>query len=173
MAQVTSGASSTPSPPGTRRGRLLKSAAGFRMTHIPYAGAGPAVIALLGGHVDAISSGPASVVQHIRAGRLRALAHWGDAPLATLPGVPSLKERGYNVQFAQWSALFVPASTPDPIIEKLRTTLRKLMNDPTLQQTILTAGSPVEYLDAPQFAAYWKADAQAMTQAVKRIGKLE
>ena len=63
---------------------MLKSAAGFRMIHIPYAGAGPAVIALLGGHVDAISSGPASVVQHIRAGRLRALAHWGDAPLVDI-----------------------------------------------------------------------------------------
>jgi tripartite-type tricarboxylate transporter receptor subunit TctC len=152
---------------------MLKSAAGFRMTHIPYAGAGPAVIALLGGHVDAISSGPASVVQHIRAGRLRALAHWGDAPLATLPGVPSLKERGYNVQFAQWSALFAPAATPEPVIEKLRATLRKLSSDPAFQQTILNAGSPIEYMDAPQFAAYWKTDAQVMTEAVKRIGKLE
>jgi tripartite-type tricarboxylate transporter receptor subunit TctC len=152
---------------------MLKSAAGFRMIHIPYAGAGPAVIALLGGHVDAISSGPASVVQHIRAGRLRALAHWGDAPLATLPGVPSLKERGYNVQFAQWSALFAPASTPDPIIEKLRATLRKLTSDPALQQTIMNAGSPIEYMDAPQFAQYWKTDAQVMTEAVRRIGKLE
>ncbi len=152
---------------------MLKSAAGFRMVHIPYAGAGPAVIALLGGHVDAISSGPASVVQHIRAGRLRALAHWGDAPLVTLPGVPSLKERGYNVQFAQWSAVFAPASTPDPVIEKLRATLRKLLSDPALQQTILNAGSPIEYMDAPQFAAYWKTDAQMMTEAVKRIGKLE
>ena len=152
---------------------MLKTAAGFRMTHIPYSGAGPAVIALLGGHVDAISSGPASVVQHIRAGRLRALAHWGDSPLATLPGVPSLKERGYNVQFAQWSALFAPASTPEPIIDKLRATLRKVLNDPALQQTILNAGSPIEYLDAPQFAAYWKSDGQAMTEAVKRIGKLE
>ena len=152
---------------------MLKAAAGFRMTHIPYAGAGPAVIALLGGHVDAISSGPASVVQQIRAGRLRALAHWGDSPLATLPGVPSLKERGYNVQFAQWSALFAPASTPEPIIDKLRATLRKVLNDPALQQTILNAGSPIEYMDAPQFAAYWKSDGQAMTDAVKRIGKLE
>ena len=152
---------------------MLKTAAGFRMTHIPYSGAGPAVIALLGGHVDAISSGPASVVQHIRAGRLRALAHWGDSPLATLPGVPSLKERGYNVQFAQWSALFAPASTPEPIIDKLRATLRKVLNDPALQQTILNAGSPIEYMDAPQFAAYWKSDGQAMTEAVKRIGKLE
>ncbi|MEP6608422.1 MAG: hypothetical protein ABJA83_07055 [Burkholderiaceae bacterium] len=47
------------------------------------------------------------------------------------------------------------------------------MSDPTLQQTILNAGSPVEYMDAPQLAAYWKADALAMTEAVKRIGKLE
>lgn len=152
---------------------MLKSAAGFRMTHIPYSGAGPAVIALLGGHVDAISSGPASVAQHIRAGRLRALAHWGDKPLATLPDVPSLKERGYNVQFAQWSALFAPAATPEPIVEKLRATVRKVVSDPALQQTILNAGSPIEYLDAPQFAAYWKTDAQTMTEAVKRIGKVE
>ena len=152
---------------------MLKSAAGFRMTHIPYSGAGPAVIALLGGHVDAISSGPASVAQHIRAGRLRALAHWGDKPLATLPDVPSLKERGYNVQFAQWSALFAPASTPEPIVEKLRATVRKVVSDPALQQTILSAGSPIEYLDAPQFATYWKTDAQTMTEAVKRIGKVE
>ena len=152
---------------------MLKSAAGFRMTHIPYAGAGPAVIALLGGHVDALSSGPASVVQHIRAGRLRALAHWGDKPLTTLPDVPSLKERGYNVQFAQWSALFAPAATPEPIVERLRATVRKVVSDPTVQQTILNAGSPIEYLDAPQFAAYWKTDAQTMTEAVKRIGKVE
>lgn len=152
---------------------MLKAAADFRMVHIPYAGAGPAVTALLGGHVDAISSGPASVVQHIRAGKLRALAHWGDAALVTLPGVPSLKERGYNVQFAQWSALFVPAATPDPIVERLRATVRKLASDPAVQQTILNAGSPIEYLDAPQFASYWRSDAQTMADAVKRIGKLE
>ena len=92
---------------------MLKAQAGFRMTHIPFTGAGPAVIALLGGQVDAIASGPATVVQQIKAGKLRALAHWGDRPLAALPGVPSLKELGYPVQFAQWSALFVPAGTPD------------------------------------------------------------
>src|SRR4030095_8553397 len=57
---------------------LLKNAAGFRMTHIPFTGAGPAIAALLGGQVDALASGPATVVQHIKAGRVRALAHWGD-----------------------------------------------------------------------------------------------
>ena len=76
---------------------MLKSAAGLRMTHIPYTGAGPAVLALLGGQVDAVASGPSTVVQQIKAGKLRALAHWGERPLAALPDVPSLKEAGYPV----------------------------------------------------------------------------
>ena len=62
---------------------MLKNAANFRMTHIPFTGAGPAVTALLGGQVDALASGPASIVQHVKAGKLRALAHWGEAPLAS------------------------------------------------------------------------------------------
>ena len=97
---------------------MLKAEAGFRMTHIPFTGAGPAVVALLGGQVDAVASGPATVVQQINAGKLRALAHWGDRPLAALPGVPSLKQLGYPAQFAQWSALFVPAGTPDDIVRE-------------------------------------------------------
>ena len=75
---------------------MLKAAAGFRMTHIPYTGAGPAVVALLGGQVDAVASGPSTVVQQIKAGKLRALAHWGDQPLAALPDVPSLEQAGYR-----------------------------------------------------------------------------
>jgi len=152
---------------------MLKSQADFRMTHIPFTGAGPAVIALLGGQVDAIASGPATVVQQINAGKLRALAHWGDRPLAALPGVPSLKELGYKAQFAQWSALFVPAATPDEIVQKLRAAAQKVAADPVVQQTITRAGSPVDYLDAPAFQTYWDRDAAVMTEAVHRIGKVE
>ena len=100
------------------------------MTHIPYTGAGPAVLALLGGQVDAIASGPSTVAQQIKAGKLRALAHWGDKPLQSLPEVPSLKQAGYGASFAQWSALFVPAGTPDDIVQKLRAAARKAANDP-------------------------------------------
>jgi len=152
---------------------MLKSAADFRMTHIPFTGAGPAVTALLGGQVDAIASGPATVVQHIKAGKLRPLAHWGDKPLMSLPEVPSLKQSGYPVQFAQWSALFVPAGTPDDIVWRLRTAARKAAADAQVQQTIATAGSPLAYLDAPDFQAYWDADAGVMVEAVRRIGKIE
>jgi tripartite-type tricarboxylate transporter receptor subunit TctC len=152
---------------------MLKAAAGFRMTHIPYTGAGPAVIALLAGQVDAVASGPSTVVQHIKAGKLRALAHWGDRPLVALPEVPSLKQLGYAAQFAQWSALFVPSGTPDAVIARLRDAARKAANDPVVLQTIVRAGSPIAYLDAPEFQAYWEHDAAAMTQAVRLIGKVE
>ena len=152
---------------------MLKSVAGFRMTHIPYTGAGPAITALLAGQVDAIASGPSTVVQQIQAGRLRALAHWGDAPLASLPGVPSLAQAGYPVRFAQWSGLFVAAKTPDAIVQRLRAASAKVAADPVVRQVVSRAGSPIEYLDAPAFQAYWDSDAKAMTQAVRKIGKLE
>ena len=152
---------------------MLKASADFRMTHIPYTGAGPAVVALLAGQVDAIATGPSTIVQQIQAGKLRALAHWGDHPLAALPGVPSLTQAGYPVQFAQWSALFVPAKTPDEIVQRLRAAAAKAAADPAVVQTISKAGSPIEYLDAPAFQLYWDADAKVMTQAVRKIGKLD
>ena len=152
---------------------MLKSAAGFRMLHIPYTGAGPAVIALLGGQVDAVSTGPATVLQHIRAGRLRALAHWGEGRLASLPDVPSLTELGFPVTFSQWSGMFVPAGTPDAVIAKLRDAARAAASDPKVQQVIGNAGSPLLYLDSPEFQTFWMTDAARMAEVVRRIGRVE
>jgi tripartite-type tricarboxylate transporter receptor subunit TctC len=152
---------------------MLKANAGIRIVHIPFTGAGPAVVALLGGQVDAIASGPASVAQHIRGGRLRALAHWGDQPLLALPEVPSLTSLGTPVRFAQWSGLFAPSGVSDDVLQRLRAAARKVASDPQVQQTIRAAGSPIEYLDAPEFQAYWDSDAAVMADVVKRIGKVE
>jgi tripartite-type tricarboxylate transporter receptor subunit TctC len=152
---------------------MLKASAGFRMVHIPFTGAGPAVVALLGGQVDAIASGPATVAQHVRSGRLRALAHWGERPLLALPEVPSLTSLGHRVKYAQWSGLFVPAGTPDDVVQKLRAAARKVAADAQVQQVIRTAGSPVEYLDAPEFQSYWDQDVAVMAEVVRRIGKVE
>jgi len=152
---------------------MLKGTANFRMLHVPYTGAGPAVLALIGGQVDAVSTGPATVVQQIRAGRLRALAHWGDGRLAALPDVPSLTELGYPVQFAQWSGLFVPAGTPEPVVARLREAAQAAANDPKVVQTIGAAGSPIVYLDAPEFTRYWTTDAAKMADAVQQIGRVE
>ena len=152
---------------------MLRASANFPMTHVPFTGAGPAMVALLGGQIDAAASGPSTVAQHIRSGKLRALGHWGDKPLQSLPDVPSLTQLGHPVKFAQWSGLFVPAGTPDAVIAKLRDAARKAAADPAVVATIGKAGSPIEYLDAPDFQAYWDADAKVMAAAVKRIGKVD
>jgi len=152
---------------------MLMLGADVKMTHVPYTGAGPAVVGLLGGQVDALATGPATIVQHVQAGKVRALAHWGNGRLSTLPDVPSLKELGMPIDFAQWAGLFVPADTPEPVVARLREAARAAGNDPKVREVLLKAGSPVLYQDAPDFQKYVDTDAKKMADVVKRIGKLE
>lgn len=152
---------------------MLKAKADFSLLHVPYTGAGPAVLALLSNQVHAVSTGPASILQQIKAGKARALAHWGDGRLASLPDVPSLKELGYPVEFSQWSGLFVPAGTPEAIVSKLRVAARQAAADPAVTQVIQGAGSPVLYLDAPEFQRFWDVDEKKMTEVVKKIGRID
>jgi tripartite-type tricarboxylate transporter receptor subunit TctC len=152
---------------------MLEKNAGIRMTHVPYTGAGPAVAALLSGQVDAISTGPSSILQHIKAGTVRPLAHWGDKPLNTLPDVPSLSKAGYDVKFVQWSGIFVPKDVPEAIIDRLREAARKVASNPDVQQKVLGTGSPIDYMDADEFQAYWDADDAILRKAVQDIGKVE
>jgi tripartite-type tricarboxylate transporter receptor subunit TctC len=152
---------------------ILAQNAGIKMTHVPYTGAGPAVVALLGGQIQAVSSGPATVLQHVKSGKLRVLAHWGNGKLESMPEVLPLKQSGYEAEYAQWSGLFVPAGTPEPIAQRLRTAARAAASDAKVKEVILNAGSPVLYLDAPEFEKYVQADAKRMAEVVKKIGKVE
>ncbi|WP_421954091.1 Bug family tripartite tricarboxylate transporter substrate binding protein [Polaromonas sp.] len=152
---------------------ILAQNAGMKMTHVPFTGAGPAVVALLGGQIDAVSTGPATVLQQVKAGKLRVLAHWGNGQLGSLPDVPSLKSAGYNAEYAQWSGLFIPKDTPEPVAQRLRAAAKAAAQDAKVKDVILNAGSPVLYLDAPEFEKYVQADAARMAVVVKRIGKVE
>jgi tripartite-type tricarboxylate transporter receptor subunit TctC len=152
---------------------MLSEVAGIKLTHVPYTGAGPAIVGLLGGQVQLLSTGPASILQHVKGGKVRVLAQWGDARLVALPDVQSLKELGADVQYAQWSGIFVPAATPEPVVKRLRDAVRVAANDPKVKESLLSAGSPVLYMDAPEFQRYVDADATKMAGVVKRVGKLE
>ena len=152
---------------------ILSQTAGVKLTHIPFTGAGPAVVALLGGQIDAVSSGPATVLQQVKAGKLRILAHWGNAPVTALPDVPSLKDAGYNAEYAQWSGLFIPRDTPEPVAQRLRAAAKSAAQDAKVKEVILNAGSPVLYQDSPDFEKYVQLDATRMAAVVKRIGKVE
>lgn len=151
----------------------LKVATGTFMLHVPYTGAGPAVMALLAGQIDALSTGPSSVMQHVRAGKLRVLAHWGEGRLAALPEVPSLKELGVPVSYSQWSGLFVPAGTPEAVVNKLRQAAKAASEDARAKQALIAAGTSFMYQDAPEFERFVQADAKAMAALVQRIGRVE
>jgi tripartite-type tricarboxylate transporter receptor subunit TctC len=152
---------------------MLLAAAGIKMTHIPYTGAGPAIVGLLGGSIDAVATGPATIVQQVNAGKLRALAQWGTVRLSALPDVPTFRELGTPVDYAQWSGLFVPAGTPEAVVKRLRDAARSAANDDRVRQVMVTAGSPIQYLDTPEFQRYVDADAARMADVVQRIGKVE
>ncbi len=152
---------------------ILAQTAGIKMTHVPFTGAGPAVVALLGGQIDAVSSGPATVLSHVKAGKLRVLAHWGNGKLESLPDVPSLNDAGYNAEYAQWSGLFIPAGTPEPIAQRLRAAARMAASDAKVREVIGNAGSPVLYQDTPDFEKYVQADVRRMAEVVKKMGKVE
>ena len=151
----------------------LKAATSSFMLHVPYTGAGPAVLALLSGQIEALSTGPASVTQQIKAGKLRALAHWGDGRLASLPDVPSLKELGVPITYAQWSGLFVPANTPPAVVEKIRQAAKFAAADPRANQAMAAAGTSFMFQDMSEFDRYVQTDAKDMAALVQRIGKVD
>jgi tripartite-type tricarboxylate transporter receptor subunit TctC len=152
---------------------MLDAAAGVKMLHVPFTGAGPAIVALLGGQVAAISTGPSTIMGYLKAGKIRVLATWGDARIAALPDVPTLKELGYDAQFSQWTGLFVPAGTPEAVVAKLREASRAAVNDPAFQSTLSKVETPIQYLDQPQFRTFWDKDAAKLAEVVKKIGKVE
>ncbi|MCZ8293358.1 MAG: tripartite tricarboxylate transporter substrate binding protein [Hylemonella sp.] len=151
----------------------LKAATGTFMLHVPYTGAGPAVMALLAGQIDALSTGPSSVMQHVRAGKLRVLAHWGEGRLAALPEVPSFKELGVPISYSQWSGLFVPAGTPEAVVTRLRQAAKAASEDARAKQSLQAAGTSFMYQDAPEFERFVQTDAKAMAALVQRIGRVE
>ncbi|MBI4194091.1 MAG: tripartite tricarboxylate transporter substrate binding protein [Betaproteobacteria bacterium] len=152
---------------------MVVQSAGVKLRHVPFAGGGPAITALLGGHVMALSSGPAAAVGHLRSGKLRALASWGDKRLAAMPDLPTWKELGYkNVEFYIWAGLLAPKGTPDEAIKALRNAARTAVGDAEFKRVMTKLETPVNYLDAPEFQKFWDRDAERLVRTVKRVGKV-
>ena len=153
---------------------MFASAAGIKLRHVPFNGAGPALTNLLGGHVQALASGPLVVLPHVKAGKLRVLAGWGDKRVDALPDVPTFKELGYkDVEFYIWAGLFAQAALPAPIMTRLREAMAEAVKAPEVVKTFETAGSPVAYQDPPEFAKFVAEDSARLVAAVKKIGKVE
>jgi tripartite-type tricarboxylate transporter receptor subunit TctC len=90
-----------------------------------------------------------------------------------MPEVPSLKELGVPIQYSQWSGMFVPADTPQAVVDALRQAARFAAQDPRAVSALTAAGTSFMYQDAPDFERFVQADAKEMSALVKRIGKVD
>jgi tripartite-type tricarboxylate transporter receptor subunit TctC len=152
---------------------MFSHAAGISLKHVPYSGAGPALTAILGGHVDTLASGPAVVIPHIKAGKLRPLAGWGAKRVASLPEVPTFKELGYDIEFYIWAGLFAPRGTPAPVMKTIRESVKQAVAIPEFKSAMEKIETPIAYLDAPEFQKFWDKDGKMLAAAIKRVGKVE
>jgi tripartite-type tricarboxylate transporter receptor subunit TctC len=151
---------------------LFMKAAGIQMRHLPTNGGGPALTAILGNNSQVLVSSIAAASAQMKAGKLKALACFSNKRAASAPDVPTLKELGYDVEFSLWVGLFAPKGTPDAVIAKLRAESKKAVDSEQFKKAIANIGDQVAYLDQPDFAKFWDADAKRVEAAVQSIGKV-
>jgi tripartite-type tricarboxylate transporter receptor subunit TctC len=151
---------------------MFMHAAKIKMRHVPTTGGGPAITQLLGGHVTMTAGGPAAISSHVKAGKLRTIVSWGADRHPNYKEVPTFKESGYNIEYYIWAGVFVPHGTPEAVTKVLRDAIRQGVADPEFKNTMAKLNSPIKYLDAPEFAKYWDADAKRLADVVKIVGKV-
>jgi tripartite-type tricarboxylate transporter receptor subunit TctC len=152
---------------------LFMKAAGIQMKHLPTAGGGPALTAILGNNSQVLVSSIAAASGQMKAGKLRPLACFGAQRAPALPDVPTMKELGYNVEFYLWVGLFAPKGTPAPIVTFWRDAARQAAANEQFKAAVKNLGQDIAYLDQADFKAFWDADAKRVEDAVHSIGKVQ
>ncbi|MEP9380261.1 tripartite tricarboxylate transporter substrate binding protein [Aquabacter sp. CN5-332] len=151
---------------------MFTHAAGIDMLHVPYQGGGPSLTALVQNEVQAIASAPGPLKPFLD--KVRVLACFGAKRIDAFPDAPTFQELGYkSVEFYIWAGLFLPVGVPDPVVTKLRTSIREAIQSPDVVRILDHAGSPPAYLDMPEFKAFVAADSERLVAAVRAIGKVE
>lgn len=131
----------------------LAEKTGTKFNHIPYDGANPAVTALLGGHIEAVTVSPAEVVGHVSAGKVKILAVMADQRLPSFDKVPTLKEKGVDLSIQTWRGIVVPKKTPQDVQDVLRAAAKKTAEDSVFKEQLSKMNLTYAYLDAPTFKA--------------------
>ena len=142
-----------------------------KLRHLPTNGGGPAVTAVLGNNVQASVQTITATIQHIKAGKLRALAQFGAKRSKDLPDVPTMMELGYEVEYYLWVGIFAPKGTPPAIVSTLGAAMEKAGQSDQFAKSISNLGLEVAFLNAAEFAKFWEADAKRSEEAVQLIGR--
>jgi tripartite-type tricarboxylate transporter receptor subunit TctC len=151
----------------------MKAAGGLKMRHLPTNGGGPALTAFLGNNAQVLVSSISASLNQIKAGKARPLALFGATRSKALPDVPTMKELGYNLEYYLWVGLFAPKGTPANVVTYLRTDMSKAAHDEKFKTAMANLGQDVDYLDQPEFAKFWDADAARIEDAVREIGRVQ
>src|SRR5687768_13034343 len=145
---------------------VLGQASGAKFVPVAYKGGGPLSADLIGGHVELALASTAAQAQHVRSGKMRALALTGDKRSHTMPEVPTLKELGIDVVAHAWWGILAPAGTPKPIIDKIVSELNKAIKLPDVNKMLSeTQGMDVVAL-GPEATRKW------ITENMERWGKV-
>lgn len=152
---------------------MFSKAAGIKMKHIPYTGGGPALVALLGGHVDALAIPPSVAFPQVKAGTIRILGGWGSKRIEVFPEVPTLKELGYDAEFYIWAGLFDPQATPPAVHKILVDATKKAVENPAFKSAMEKLKTPIVYMAPDEFQKYWDAETKRLNAVVQYIGKVQ
>ncbi len=153
-------------------GELFKLTTGTNMIHVPYKGAGPAVIDLLAGHVNIMFSNPTSTVPHVKSGKLRALGVMDGRRNEAMPDVPTAIEAGYPAlgNVIEWYGVVVPAATPRAVIAKLNADIVRALGAPDTAGRIQAMGQGVASSTPAEFAKLIREEYQRWGRVVKESG---
>jgi tripartite-type tricarboxylate transporter receptor subunit TctC len=150
---------------------LFKLTTGTRMTHVPYKGTAPAYADLLGGQVHACFPTIITSLQHIKSGRLRALAVTTPKRVQAVPSVPTFEETGVKgMVVVNWYGLVAPQKTPQPIIERLVTEINKAMRSPEMIKSLAAEGGEAVTGSSAELAALIKAENEKWSRVVQAVG---
>ena len=148
----------------------LEDKVGVKYNPIPFSGAAPAVLALMGGHVDAVAVSPGEVATHVAAGKLKTLAVMADRRLKGFDNVPTLKERGIDLSIGTWRGLGAPKGTPADVVAVLVETTRKAADEAVIKDTLDRLSMGQSYADAETFRAGMRRDNELFKQLVNKLG---
>ena len=149
------------------------AAGGLKLRHLPTNGGGPALTALLGNNSAVLVSSVSACLSQIKAGKARPLALFGGQRSKALPDVPTMKELGYDIEYYLWVGMFAPKGTPGQVVVYLRDVLGKAANSEPFKAALANLGQELAYMDQPEFAQFWEADAKRIEAAIRTIGKVE
>ena len=164
-------ASSGPGTPYHMAGELFKALGGFSMVHVPYKGSAGARTDVLGGQVDMMFDAIPTMTEHIRSGKVKALATTGKARSATLPEVPTMAEAGVpNYEATIWLGLMAPKSTPAAVVARLNAEVSRITGNAEVRRAWAAQGTTPMTMGVDEFAKYVDEDIVKWTRIVKLSG---